>query len=295
MTNEEPAAERREIRIGAALAAAFACVFAGFSRFARAALLPFAASVVLAVVSVPAILTVPLLDLAFTVVELLPYAVLGVALNRALLLHEEPRLLPRPLLDGRGWRYFGYSILMIILVSLLAAIIAAVVVGLVYVGNPRSFAGGTLQAGNWIFAVALLAGLLLLYVAARLSLIFPAIAVGHHWGLGNAWRAARGGQALKLFAIFGVLCILLAVIGGVASAITGQQIHIGTGVSEAVLIEQATAAGLGDIVLAALPGVLVSTVLAYLGFGLLTGAYAYAFSRLSGWGAAREDILERFE
>ncbi|HIC80926.1 MAG TPA: hypothetical protein EYP07_08175, partial [Kiloniellaceae bacterium] len=106
MTNEEPAAERREIRIGAALAAAFACVFGGFSRFARAALLPFAASVVLAVVSVPATLTVPLLGLAFSVVELLPYAVLGVALNRTLLLHEEPRLLPRPLLDGRGWRYF---------------------------------------------------------------------------------------------------------------------------------------------------------------------------------------------
>ncbi len=295
MSHDELAEGRRQIRFGAALAAAFACVFAGFSRFVRAALLPFAASLTLAVLSIPVILTLPLLDLAFTVVELLPYAVLGVALNRALLLNEEPRLLPRPLLDGRGWRYFGYSILMIILVSVLAALMAAVVVGLIYAGNPRSFAGGTLQAGNWIFGVGLLAGLLLLYVAARLSLIFPAIAIGHHWGLGNAWRAARGAQALKLFAVFGVLCILLAVIGGIASAITGQQIHIGTGVSEAVLIEQATAAGLGDIVLAALPGVLVSTVLAYLGFGLLTGAYAYAFSRLSGWGAAREDILERFE
>lgn len=294
MTFDETTRQGGIVEIRAALSAAFDCVFRRFGRFAKLAALPFVLTVVLGALEIPAVLTVPDSEIIFTVLEFVPFAILGVTLNRTILIRGEPGMGARSVLGRRTWKYLGYMLLISLLLAIPLVILIVAVLGVSYVTSGGAQQGLHFSGGPWAIAGGVLGLLLLLlYVSGRLGLVFPAIAVDHKLGLRGAWRLTGGGNSLKLLAVLLVVVLVVALLAALGATLTGQQIHIGTGLPDGfVLPEGATAT---DLVLAVLPSFIVSSLVSYLGFGLLTGAYAYVFVQLSGWGGPREEILERFE
>ena len=293
MTLEDSPDAHRNLGFRPTIRAAFAAVFGQFRRFVTLAALPCAASLLLAVTEIPAVLSLPSSELAFLVVRILPFAVLGVALNRAILLDQTPGLLPRPLVGRRTWKYFGYSLLLLLILLVPFLIILVVVLGASVLAGMGAQPAQSVDLGLWGVFGGLLTALALLYAAARLSLVFPAIAVDEKLGFAGSWKLSRGGRGLKLSAVLISVSVVLFVLGSVFSMIIGQPIRIGTGVNEDVILYEGMTAG--AVIMASLPNLVLSTLLSHIGAGLLTGAYASAFAQLADWGHPHEEILERFE
>lgn len=280
MTLQQTPAAPRRVSFGAMAGAAHEAVFGHFRRFAKLAAVPFVLALALNVLELPARLNVPGADLLFMVLDLIPYALLGIALTRAILLEEEAGLLPPESLGRRIWIYVGYTLLMV--VALTAPIAIAVIAG----------AGATsirLGAG-WIFVCALGAFLALLYVLTRLSLVFPALSVDQKLGLAGSWRLTRG-RGRTLFGIFLAIMLVTMLIGALGSSILGGQFSISIGGE----IEVAPGATVMETLLRHAPTLFWNSLVSLLGFGLITAAYAEAYAQLSGWGGPRQEILERFE
>ena len=290
----ETARKPVQLGFGQAAVAAHQSVFGHFRRFMKLAALPFAVTLVLAVLEVPASIMVPGSELVFSVVSLLPYAILGVTLTRAILLGEEPGLGARLSLAARTWKYFGNMLLiaLILLTPILVLVFGAIGFAYVTGGETELQLAGT--GGGWILAVAGILGLfLLLYLSSRLGLALPAVAVDEKLGLRGAWRLTRGGTALRLLGIMIATITFMFLLALVGSMFTGQQVHIGTGLPSDLVLPPNPS--LTDVIVAVLPSLVASALVSYIGFGLLTGAYAHAYARLSGWDSPRQEVLERFE
>lgn len=293
MKLEDSLDAHRSLGFRTTIRAAFAAVFGQLRRFVTLAALPFMASLLLAVIEIPAVLSLPTSELAFLVIRILPFAVLGVALNRAILMDQAPGLLPRPLLGRRTWKYFGYNLLLLLILLVPFLIILVVALGASVLAGTGAQQAQSVDLGLWGVLGGLLTALALLYAAARLSLVFPAIAVDEKLGFVGSWKLIRGRRGLKLSAVLVSVGVVLFVLGAVFSMIIGEPIRIGTGVYDDVIPYEGMTAG--AVIMAFLPNLVLSTLLSYIGAGLLIGAYASAFVQLADWGIPREEILERFE
>lgn len=281
MAMQQTSVTATQLSFGALVGAAHAAVFGNFRRFARLAAVPFLLAVLLMAASIPAALMLPAADLLFMVLDVVPYALLGIALNRALLTGEAAGFLPPEPLGRRTWTYVGYTLLLSL--ALIVPLAIAVFAGM---GAATSLG---ISAGR-IVLPALVLSVALLYALTRLSLTFPALSVDQRLGLAGSWRLTRG-NGMKLFGAFVAILVATLLAGALGSGILGGQFSINIGGG----IEMPPGATLADILLDQGPAEIWSILVSLVTLGLLTGAYAEAFAQLSGWGAPRQDILERFE
>lgn len=283
---------------GVMLRAAFGIVFGRFGLFLKAAAVPFALALPITgfEIAAPAIANIVgsepfdeliasgLLLLA-SMAMLFPFAVFGVVLTRLYLEGPAAGLMPRPFPGGRVWRYFGYSLLLAI-AFLLATGLAAF---LVTVGSEAPMVDGA-----WVLLAIAIILLITFYLLLRLSLVFPAVSMDDDLRLRGSWRLTKRGS-LKLFAVCLPLLLVQLLAMAACAALFGQS-------SETVIVSEVVAGeeGLRDgesfaLMARGAPQALWNTVVGFFFFAMMTGALASAFAQLSGWGAPRRDILERFE
>jgi hypothetical protein len=289
------------LAFGVTFRAAFKAVFGHPGMFLKAAAVPFLLSLVLeaAYAFSPAIAG-PIsdllafdvqewgvLDLSFGALALLPFAIFGIALTRLLLIGPRAGAIPSPLLGGRTWRYFGYSLLLTF-TFVFTAVAGGFGLSLLAGLTPAAGAGPT---GGWIFGAAVVGLLLLFYLLIRLSLVYPAVSMDDRLGLRGSWRVTRG-NSIKLLGVLILLFLALVLIMLMGSAITGGKVEIGT---TSVLVPGGPEADWTGILLANAPQQLWNLLANFLAGGLMIGALASAYAQLTGWSGPREDILERFE
>lgn len=288
----ENAGRRPEtLQYGITVGAAFGHTVGRFGRLLTLAAIPFVLSLIVAVLEIPAMLFLPFYELIFLVLGLFPIAVLGVALTRAILIGAEPGQGMTPYIGRRTWKTLGYILLMILIVSIPLALIVIVLFGATFLvggAEPQGFGFGV-----GTFLAIILAVIVMLYVMARLGLVFPAIAVDESLGLLGAWRLTKGAVGMKLFGIYLTITLVTLVITFILGIVTGQSIHVGIGLPDDLVLPEG--AGVTEIMAAVLPIKLIGLVITYVGYCLLIAAYASAFAQLSSWGRPRDELLKRFE
>ncbi|MEO3427633.1 hypothetical protein AAFN88_02170 [Pelagibius sp. CAU 1746] len=287
MSQAGSTAKKRQISFWTAISAAHEGVFGSFRQFAGLAAIPFALSLAIGVLKIPSGLFIPASDLIFIALDLLPFAILGVALNRALLGEEALGLLSHRLLGRRTFSYLGYTLLMLLVVVIPIILLVLVSSGISAAGYGSGL-GTSLGNGFLLLGIALF--LLALYVVARLSLVFPALSIDRRLGLAGSWRLSRG-VGLKLLGVILAVLFFMVLTGIVGGLVLRSDININIGGT----VEIIPGASVMDTILASLPSLTWSIVVSYAGCGLIVAAYASAYTQLSGWGGPREEILERFE
>ncbi len=284
--------------------AAFRSVFGQLGQFVRAAAVPLLLSIAILLLdfSLRALAftgTLPLdpegwpatvLVLVTSLLALLPFSLLGIAVTRMSYLGPQPGLLPARVLGRRTFVYAGYLLLLLVALILMMAISFFAGIAVVQATNL-----GETIAGPLLAALGGFAGFgLLFYLLLRFSLVLPAVALDEKLGLGGSWRLTRRGS-FKLLGVF-LLLILVLLLAMAAGSIVGGSGSIRLGTAKMVVPEDA---GAGTdwlaIVLANMPTNLWNLVANFLIFAMGCGALTSAYSQLSGWGGPREEILERFE
>ena len=253
----------------ATVAAAYRALVTGFPGFARAALLPFGLSVA-STVAFAYLGDSPLAGFLFWLFAVsVPCTLFGVAWYRLLLLGSgAARPAPVPAWRARHWRFLGWMLLLLLFLAAQVAILF--VLSLIAVDLPK---------------VAVLLGelvllLVVLVVALRLSLVFPAAAVDARYGLTKAWRHTRrqglrllGAALLALFPLMLVGRVVLpALYPGRAPEGAGGMVVIGPGEG------QIPAVDLGLVMRA-----VGDSAVSYLALGLAMAIVAAAFRTCTGW------------
>lgn len=274
-------------RFGTAVSVALRAVFGRPGRFLKLALIPFCLALALSVAKIPAAAWLPESDLAFLVLDLIPYTLVAIAVSRIILLEEDAGFLPQPAFGRRTWVYLGYSLLMLV-----ATVIAVALLVAVGIGATALIGGGAeeFDPSNWLIAVLVAAGLAFVYAVARLSLVFPAVAADHKLGLRGSWRLARG-SSLKLFALLILLTVLMILLAALGSLVTGSGISVNIG-GGAEIIPGAT---LGETLAANAAAIVWGNMVSLVSTAVMNAAFASAFAQLSGWGRPRAELLETFE
>ena len=272
---------------GTAMISAHESVFGQFRRFAKLAAVPFALILLIAGLKFPVGHYAPNAEIVLLVADLLPFAILGLAQSRTVLTGEAAGFLPPQPLGRRTWIYLGYALLMIVMAAVPLVVLLLGAINVVYV---LSDGGEDFASGPWLAALGFIGFLVLLWVLARLSLVYPALAVDRKLGLVGAWRLSRG-SGLKLLGIQVVIFLVTLLAGVIGAAVLGGGFKISLGASS-VLAPGMTVA---DALIDRGPAIVWSALVSIAGYGLIMGAYASAFAQLSGWGAPRREILERFE
>lgn len=297
---EASAAAIRRLSIAAMLRDAFMAVFGKFWTFVRIASLPFALIssllVLLEKFYYQGALGIPgFPDWAFPVVTglgvlllpIFPCAMLGVSQSRLRLIGPEAARQNR--LGRRTWISFGYAAAALIVLCLSAALLiwgigAARHNFVIIERNPSIL--------HWLALGALFCLLVLLYPLARLSLVFPAIAVDESLGLADSWRLTRG-HGLKIVATFGTLLLLLVPYG--LAVPTLLKMADGFVVWLYVNVVPVGYHVWPGPPLTDVPWLISISLIACIATALLTGAAASAYAQLTGRDTPRADILERFE
>ena len=299
MTTADTLAAPARLAFGATLRAAFGIVFGRLGLFLRAAAMPFLLSLVLTgfEVMVPVIanavdvvsdseVTAGVLLIVIGALSLFPFAIFGVVLTRLCLDGPAAGILPRPFPGKRVWRFFGYSLLMTFC-FILAIALMVVPVAILAEGE----FGAPVIDGVWIVLAFVVFLMLVLYLLLRLSLVFPAIAMDDSLRLRGSWRLTRKGS-LKLSAACGVLLLMQLLAIFIGSTLFGQP---GEGTTVSVVVPGDEESELLAVFMAGAPNALWNSVVGLLFFAMFTGALASAYAQLTGWGAPRQEILDRFE
>ena len=186
----------------------------------KAAALPFVLSVVITGLSLMtqnnAFLTFILIALGFV-----PYTLFGVAWHRLTLLG--PGVAPPALIPGwtrRHWRFLSY-IVAIILIANVVVLISAVF-GSLLVGSAGEGQISPSQERT-IYGVALTLLIVLLYLALRLSFVFPAVSVDENYGLRLSWTHTRG-QGLRLLCTVVLTSLPMLVLAWAVATFLGAQL-----------------------------------------------------------------------
>ncbi len=204
--------------------------FSGFGMWMRAAGLPIALLILIDFASWQSLIGArqdggpqPLAaDLRFalkTIVDAIIFTLLGVSWHRWALLGERPSLLP-PI--GREHLRFLIWTLVLLFLSQFAS---GTILGLVLALTTRSL--------DMVLLGSLVAFVASLYFVARMSVIYPAAAIGQKLGLLAAWQMTRG-QGWALFWALILVCIPLvaaflllgaffgaALLGSIAAGVPG--------------------------------------------------------------------------
>ena len=303
MTTQDPPAAPGRLAFGATFGAAFSTVFGRFWSFAKAALLPVALSILLTIASFALLATGEPQELAGLILEilgLLPLTILGIACSRLVLIGRQAGAIPRPLFGRRTFIYLGYSLLLGIIAAL-PVVIYSLAIGFASRGSGVAIVETDPEAAHLQYLALLGWGLPLLfffylvyfYLIVRLSLVLPAIAVDNSLGLAGSWRLTRGASGFKLYTVL-VVIMLLCVVG---TLITTVVINILVGLLWFTpgMPTQPDDIDWVMVGISAVPTALIGLLAQFISFALIVVAMASAYAQLSGWGAPREEILERFE
>jgi hypothetical protein len=284
------------LSITAMFRGAFAAVFGRFWAFVRIASLPFALILSLSLLASFVLVEVLLqsgwgfyvvMVFSLILIPTFPLALLGVSLSRLRLIGPEAARQNR--LGRRTWISFGYAAAILIALCLSAAMLS-----LAIFAARKNFSVIAQIPGitHWMALGGLLCFVALLYGVARLSLLFPAVAVDESLGPAGSWRLTRG-HGLKLAAVFGALLLLLVpfalAVPAVLRAADGFVVWLYINVVP-VGYHYWPGPPLTDV-----PRLISILLIACFAVALLTGAAASAYAQLTGRDAPRADILERFE
>ena len=272
----------RRLPIGATILEAYGAVLSRLGLVFKAAAVPFALSIVIAMLSRMAhgnwFLWFILVALGFV-----PYTLFGVAWHRLTLLG--PGVAPPPLIPGwsqRHWRFLSYFVAIILITNMVAVVFAlflSMLMGSV-TGDQMSPA-----QGGAILIVAVTLMTVLCFVILRLSFVFPAVAVDEAYGLGHAWAHTRG-QGLRLLAAVTLTALpMLVLIWSVATefgliVIPDVEITAGqAGPPPEPAAEEAPARGPGAIMFAEF----LLAALNYILMALLVSVISIGFRTCTGW------------
>ncbi len=271
-----------------------------FWMFLKVGLLPFVLSLFLGIVLVAfsfalaeaaALLSIPL-----QILGIVPLAILGIACCRLVLIGRQAGAVPRPLFGRRTLVYFGYTLMFLLMIALPLIIFSFAVIGAGVFSIGNDLEDPNLRDFAWPGLILVLIFpfyLVLMYLVTRFSLVFPAVSVDQKLGLGGSWRLTRG-NGLKLYAVLIVITILTIVCSAIAMTIINTIVTLLWHGLDSV----PASAGETDwitVAAAIAPTMILGLAFEYLGFALIIAAVAAAYAHLSGWGAPRQDILERFE
>lgn len=143
------------------------------------------------------------------VVDAIIYTLLGVSWHRWALLSERPRLLPA--IGSEHLRFMAWALALMFLSQFAAGTVMSLVLAIAS------------QSFNAILAGALAAFIVSLYFIARMSVIYPAAALGQRLGLLGAWQMTRK-QGWALFWAYILVCIPLIAIFLLLGAFFGAAI-----------------------------------------------------------------------
>jgi hypothetical protein len=150
------------------------------------------------------------------------------------------------------WR----NLVLILCFTTIVVLVAALTGGALSMGRAAALEAS--GAGAFVVGLVLLAGT---YICFRLSLIFPAIAVGQAYGFAQSWRDTAG-VGLQLVLIFGLI--------------------LASGLLPFVLLVEIGAAT-GFLAAAPFTATLVQTAFGFVLTAATLNVLAIAFGRLSGW------------
>ncbi len=293
---EQAPAAPPKLAFGATFSAAFSAVFGHLWMFVKAALLPLALGIVIAVLSLVLLVEIPVLLLPLEILEMVPFVILGIACSRLVLIGRQAGAIPRPLFGRRTLVYFGYTWLFLLMIALPLGVSFYAMIGSTVLSIGSGLEIPNLQSvaptGPMVLSIFVLF-FVLMYLATRFSLVFPAVSVDQKLGLGGSWRLTRG-SGLKLYAVLIVITILTVVCTLVAMLVFNSLIALLWFQPETLSTESADVDWVSFAISKA-PTWIGSLLLEYLSFALIIAAVAKAYAHLSGWGAPRAEILERFE
>ena len=256
---------------------AYARVFGNLHLLVRASVLPFCLSLALIAFG----FTVPIastLGVLSAVLGLVPYTIFGVAWHRLTLLG--PVAGAPPLVPGwmqRHWRFLGY-LLAVMLIGYGA--IAMVFSLALAVFQPDM---EVLPAGLGLMIAA--GAVILAFIMARLSFVFPAVSVDESYRLRHAWTHTKG-QGLRLIGatllaaapmvalIWAVSGILGALLISAPAAVPGQD-----GLPPEARAQAFVDANLGALMLTQAVGAAINYVL----MALMVSVISIAFRTCTGW------------
>jgi hypothetical protein len=261
---------------------AYGIVLGNLGLLARAIAAPFLLSILIAVLTL-AMPALPFVSFLLAIAGLVPFAIFGVAWCRLTLLGPEagrPALLPS--WTARHWRFFGYIVAQAIIVSglLLPPIMAGLFMAAMATGSENS------ESVSVMFLLAELAIMLgAVYLAARLSFVFPAVAAGETYRWRHAWAHTRG-QGLRLLGTITLSIVpAVAVLWAIAQALgifALPEIDTATvrdGANPEEIIRQYLADNAGLIAMAQI----AMTGMSYLVMAVAMSAISIAFRISTGW------------
>lgn len=146
----------------------------------------------------------PLVRLSWDVLGLVCAYWVAVAWHRYVLLNEYPDAVLPAFRGGRVLAYFGRAVLLTVVLVLPLIILGVVAV---YLFGGRD---GSVPVG--LAALFVVAAVFSLWASMRLSMVFPAAAIGEPLGLAGAWAATRP-ISLRVFGLFGLFFGLGVVLG----------------------------------------------------------------------------------
>lgn len=285
----DPAAQER-LAIGRLVGGAYREVLSRPLRLAKVLALPLGLTLILAMLGPFLADSYPHTEFPLYLASVLPYVLLSILWHRRVLLDLGAESPGAAVTLRRLAATLGYTALVGSLLFLPLLLIVAT-----YYGAPSGMV--PFSSVYWILgmvfsmpgiAVITLACLALGYPASRLSLVFPATALGQSVGLRQSWRLTAG-HSRPLYG---------------AAVAAGVSVTAATGLLIVLLFRLGAAIGIlpSDSTLDQTRWI-VGTVIAFVwavlqlgGFAVIITVFSLAYRQLSGLGqGARRDILERFE
>ena len=205
-----------------------------------------------------------LLFIVLLFAALAPYVIFAVAWHRVILLG--PAVAPPtviPSWQNRHWRFYGYSLLIGLLSTILfLGIVGVPLLVVYYVIGSRVLQGLTAVVGFVVASTIIL----------RLCLVFPATAVDERYGLGDAMRQSEK-QGLRLAASTFLISIPFFVVDGIARLMLVNP-------SSDALKSQA---GILILLILAMIWLILHTIISYLQSAVIISFLSLSFRYLSGW------------
>lgn len=186
-----------------------------------------------------------LLTLLQVVVYALALASIAVLWHRMILLDETSDASFPFRVDRPVWLYIGYGLLIMLLIMVPSIVVFGAASGLAILGGPLVILAVAL--GVIIYVLVLIATL-------RLSIVLPAVAVGHEgFGLRDAWEATRGNGlrflGASLLIALGMILIgaALGLVVGLIGVVTGGFVHVLTNIITVLVNVLGTLVGVSSL------------------------------------------------
>jgi hypothetical protein len=176
---------------------AFGCVIEYRKQFSKALLIPVTVLVLLG--SIPVSISGLSLLIFYKILAFLAYVFLAIITHRIILLG--PGAVPEWGLSAAGKReiyFIGYSLGIGLSVTLI---------------NYFGLASPTI----WLISI-----IAMIYILARVSLVFPAVATDSYWTFFDSWKATRGHQTLML-----VVVLIFPIVIGIPEMLLSRVPHMG--------------------------------------------------------------------